>query len=205
MRLLYALYTLLALACLTQPLVVRAEKADRDKPVNLEADRVTVDDKKKTQVFEGNVQLTEGTLLIRTDRLVVTQDDQGFQKAVATGGLGGLAHFRQKREAKDEYVDGEAERIEHDDRADKTEFFGRGYIKSGLDELRGNYILYDAKTENYLVTPGTAPAAPGRDARVRAVIQPKNKDQKDASGPAKPAAAEAPLKTSPDVAIPRQE
>ncbi|MGH9576451.1 MAG: LptA/OstA family protein, partial [Terriglobales bacterium] len=41
-----------------------AEKADRDKPVNLEADRVTIDDARQIALFEGNVVLTQGTLQI---------------------------------------------------------------------------------------------------------------------------------------------
>ena len=69
---------------------------------------------RSTQVFEGNVILTQGTLVIRTAKLVVTQDAEGFQKGVASGGADGLARFRQKREGKDEYIDGEAERIEYD-------------------------------------------------------------------------------------------
>jgi lipopolysaccharide export system protein LptA len=179
-----------------------AEKADKDKPVNLEADRITVDDANKVQILEGNVQLVRGTLIIRSAKIVVTQDADGFQKGVASGGPGGLAHFRQKREGRDEYVDGEAERIEHDGRADKTELYGRAYIKSGLDEVRGQYISYDGNTENYMVSSGpngTSAAAAGRPDRVRAVIQPK-KDGK----PAAPAAA-APLKPADEIANPRPE
>jgi lipopolysaccharide export system protein LptA len=156
----------------------RAERADRDKPVNIEADRITVDDIKKIQVFEGNVQLSQGTLVIRAEKLVVTQDANGYQKGVAYAGGGRAANFRQKRDGKDEYVEGEAERIEHDSKAEKTELFNKARIKSGLDEVHGQYISYDAKSENYLVsgnTPaGTAQSAPQE--RVRAVIQPKNKE-----------------------------
>jgi hypothetical protein len=68
-----------------------AEKADRDKPVNIEADRVSVDDVKKLQVFEGNVQLVKGTLIIRAERIVVSQDDDGYQRGVATGTAGSAA------------------------------------------------------------------------------------------------------------------
>jgi lipopolysaccharide export system protein LptA len=147
-----------------------AERADRDKPVNLEANRVTVDDVKRTHVFEGNVVLTQGTLAIRTAKLVVTQDAEGFQKGVATGGEGGLARFRQKREGKDEYIEGEAERIEYDSRGEKAEFSNRAQVKSGADEVRGHFISYDGKSEQYVVT-----ASPGsKDGRVTAVIQPKN-------------------------------
>ncbi len=166
-----------------------AERGDRDKPVNLEANRLTVDEAKKVQVLEGNVQLVQGTLTIRAERLVVTQDASGFQKGVAYSGGGRLATFRQKREGKDEYIDGEAERIEYDSKAEKTELFDKAYVKSGLDEVRGQYISYDARTENYLVTGGSSPTSSGKGGkqeRVHAVIQPKNRD------PGKPATASPP-------------
>lgn len=163
-----------------------AEKADRDKPTNLEADSVKVDDKEQTQIFEGNVQLTKGTLLIRADRIVVTQDADGYQRGVATSTGSQLPHFRQKREGIDEHIDGEAERIEHDAKAEKTEFYGRAKIKSGMDEVRGQFISYDAKTENYVVTsgPNGTRAKPGSNERVRAVIQSRDKSATPAmSGP----------------------
>jgi lipopolysaccharide export system protein LptA len=156
------------------PGLAHAERADRDKPVNLEAARVTVDDIKRVHIFEGNVVLTQGTLTIKSAKLVVTQDAEGFQKGVATGGENGLARFRQKREGVDEYVYGEGERIDYDSRTEKAEFFVRAYVLSGADEVRGNYILYDGITEQYLVTatPGAKPGSP--EGRVRAVIQPKS-------------------------------
>ena len=154
-----------------------AEKGDRDKPINLEADRVSIDDINKVQVFEGNVVMTQGTMQLRTSKLVVTQDADGFQKGVATGGVNGLARFRQKRDGRDEYIEGEAERIVHDSRNEKTEFFVRGWVKSGLDEVKGHYISYDATTEKYVVTnDGSTKSATGQSqARVRAIIQPRGK------------------------------
>ena len=155
----------------------QAERADRDKPIQLEAQRVTVDDAKKIQILEGDVVLIKGTLIIQSDKVVVTEDQYGFQRGTAFGGKGGLARFRQKREGKEEYIEGEAERIEYDGRADKVELFNRAYVKSGLDEVRGQYIAYDGKTENYVATSGTPDGdKAGRNERVRAVIQPKNKD-----------------------------
>lgn len=186
----------------------RAEKADRDKPVNIEADRLSVDDVKKLQIFEGNVQLVKGTLIIRADRIVVTQDDDGFQRGVATGTPTVPPRFRQKREGQDEYIEGEGERIEHDAKAEKTEFFNRAWVKSGLDEVRGQFISYDARTENYFVTsgPNGTRALPNSGERVRAVIQPKNKDEAGVAIPPRPAAAIIPvLKGAPNIAAPRQE
>lgn len=152
-----------------------AERADRNQPVNIEANKVTVDDRNKIHVFEGNVILTQGTLTLRGDKVVVTQDLEGFQKGVATANAGGLAHFRQKREGKPDFVEGEAERIEYDSKTDKAKLFNRAWVKSAGDEVRGQYIEYDGYTENYLVNNGNAPTATGTSGgRVTATIQPKN-------------------------------
>ena len=188
------------LALVTAPAL--AERADREKPVNLEADRITVDDAKQLHIFEGRVQLIQGSLVIRTEKLVVTQDAEGFQRGIAYGGDGGLAHFRQKREGRDEYIEGEAERIEYDGKSEVAQFFLRARVKSGLDEVRGQYISYDGKSESYLVTngPGGTVLAPtaGKDARVRAIIQPKNKDGKGAAKPQN-SLPSPPLKPSPEL------
>ena len=92
-----------------------------------------------------------------------------------------------KRDGKDEYVEGEGERIEHDAKTEITKFFNRAYVKSGLDEVRGQYIVFDGPNENYSVTSGPAGTAlPGRDNRVRAVIQPKNKPEAEAASTGQP-------------------
>ena len=153
-----------------------------------------MDDINKVQIFEGNVVLTQGTMQIRTGKLVVTQDADGFQKSVATGGPNGLARFRQKRDGKDDYIEGEGERVVHDARSEKTEFFARAWIRNGQDEVKGHYISYDALSEKYLVTnnSGATKSATGEtQARVRAIIQPKSKtapaaDNKDEALSLKP-------------------
>jgi len=150
-----------------------AEKADRGKPIHLEADRVTVDDAKQLSVFEGNVVLTQGTLLIRGNRMEVRQDREGFRSGTTWGDL---AYFRQKREDYDQYIEGWAERIEYDGRADRVQMFNRASMKRGQDEVRGNYISYDATSEFFQVI-GGKPSSPDDPGRVRAVIQPKAKEK----------------------------
>jgi lipopolysaccharide export system protein LptA len=185
---------------------VYAEKSDREKPINVEADRVSLDNINKVQVFEGNVVMIQGTMQLRTHKLVVTQDVDGFQKGEATGGANGLARFRQKRDGKDEIIEGEAERIVHDTRREKTEFFVRARVRSGQDEVKGHYISYEALTEKYLITNNTAgnatsPAGTSQD-RVRAIIQPKGKptSRSDAEDPLalKPAIRVPPLEAEPE-------
>jgi len=166
----------------------RAEKADREKPINIEADRVTVDDAKQIATFIGRVILTQGTLIIRGDRMEVRQDNQGFKHGTTWGTL---AYFKQKRDGYDEHIEGWAERIEYDSRADKVEMFNRALMKKGGDEVRGHYISYNANTEFFQVTGGGTKAAAGSDGRVHAVIQPKPKDKPDTVTPAPPKPAGA--------------
>lgn len=170
-----------------------AEKADRQKPINIEADKLTVDDRNKVHTYEGNVVLTQGTMIIKAAKVVVTQDLEGFQKGVAFGSASNLAKFRQKREGRDDYVDGEAERIEHDTKTELTQFFNHAWVRNGLDEVRGEYIQYNGLTENYVVTNGpNATVVPGQQGsgRVRAVIIPKN--ESGSGGEAKSPAPKTP-------------
>lgn len=177
---------------------LHAERADRDKPVTLEADKVEIDDQKKEATFTGNVTLTQGTMMIKGDRIVVKQDASGFQFGVA---YGSPAYFRQKREGVDEYIEGYAQRLEYDGKAEKVEMFTSARLQRGPDEVRGDYISYNAATEFFQVVGGGKSAAtPGNpQGRVRAIIQPKPKDQKPA-----PPAAPLPLQPSEQVATPPQ-
>ena len=189
-------HALLALALLLAPGLVApalAERADRDKPVNIESDRMNADDAKKTAVFEGRVVLTQGTMVIRADRITVRQDNQGFQFGTA---VGNLATFRQKREGFDEFIEGEAERIEYDGRADRVEFFNRAHLRRDCgDDVVGSFISYDAKTEQFSVQSAKG-SAPGKDERVRAVIMPKNPQPQSAKAPCAPLVPK-PAATSP--------
>lgn len=180
-----SMYARLCLAALllTSPLA-HAEKADRSKPISIESDRLSVDDRNKVQVFEGRVKLVQGTLEIQAERLIVTQDAEGFQKGVATGGKDGLARFRQKREGRNEYTEGEAERIEYENRNDKAKLFGRAMTRSGLDETRGQYIEYNGYTEQYTVTNGpNASVSKTGNERVTTIIYPKDAKPDAAASP----------------------
>lgn len=150
-----------------------AEAADRDKPIDLEADSVKVDDAKQISIYTGDVILTQGTLVIHADKLTVREDQEGFQHSTS---LGNPTTFKQKREGKNEYMEGSAQRIEYDGRMDKVRLYTKAWVKRGEDIVHGDYIMYDANAEYAEVIGGGNQSTSGTPAgRVRAIIQPKNK------------------------------
>lgn len=164
------LFLLSLLALLSLPAL--AEKADREKPVHLEADNVTLDDIKKISVFEGNVLLIQGTLVLRADRVEAKQDGEGLQHVLARGNP---VSFRQKREGVDEYVEGFASQVGYDNVQSLLTLTGNARLRKGGDEIRGERITYDANTEFYRVVGQPGATTPG--GRVRVIIRPKPKAQ----------------------------
>ncbi|MGB4811152.1 MAG: lipopolysaccharide transport periplasmic protein LptA [Methylophilaceae bacterium] len=178
----YHLSLLSLVALLGISSIAFAEKADREKPIDLEADTVKVDDAKQTSTYNGKVILKQGTLVIRADRLIVREDSAGFQHSTSTGNP---TTFKQKREGKNEYMEGSAQRIEYDGRMDKVQLYGKAWVKRGEDIVRGEYISYDANAE-YAEVQGGAKTADGKTAegRVHAIIQPKIKKSSGTNTPA---------------------
>jgi lipopolysaccharide export system protein LptA len=157
-----------------------AEAADRNQPIELEADTVTVNDAKKISTYSGNVILTQGSLVIHAEKLIVREDEQGFQHSTSTGNP---STFKQKREGKNEYMEGSAQRIEYDGRMDKVQLYTRASVKRGEDVVHGDYISYDANAEYAEVIGGPKSESNPGSGRVKAIIQPKNKQVQPSVAP----------------------
>jgi lipopolysaccharide export system protein LptA len=167
------------------PLGASAEKADRSKPMNIEADNLDHDELKQLSVFTGKVVANKGTITMRGHRLEVRQDPDGFQYGILTAKAGARAFYRQKREGVDEWIEGEGERIEYDGRADKVVLLVkadfRRYRGSVLsDQMTGQRIVYENLTDQFTVDgqlAGTKPSGNAPSGRVRAVLTPRNTDE----------------------------
>ena len=173
--------SLAAMLLLSPTFPAMAEKADKEKPTNIESNRMSSDDTKRMSIFEGNVVLTKGTVVVRADRIVVHQDADGFQFTTA---YGKPVRFRQKGDPKGDkegvWTDGEALRVEIDDRNERIELFERARVARDQDVVNGEYIFLDQRTEFFSVSTakGAAPATPtAPGGRVKAVIQPKSKPE----------------------------
>lgn len=175
-------------------LPAHAEKADRDKPIQVESDRMEYDDARKVNTFIGRVILSKGTILLRADRLVVREDAQGFHFGMAEGQP---ASFRQKREGLEEYVEGYGRQIDYDGKAETVTLTGEASLRRlererVTDEVHGARITYQSGAEFYTVD-GRTDTRPEGD-RVRMVIQPRRAPE--------PSAAPVPLKPAESIGAP---
>jgi lipopolysaccharide export system protein LptA len=155
------------------------ERADKEKPAVINADRNSNDELNQVSVYTGGVVLTKGTIILRADQLTVKQDPEGYSLGVAIATQPGrLAYFKQKRDGVDEYFEGQAERIEYDEKADTVRRFNRAIVKRlvagrDADESRGDRIDYNLRTEVYNVESNLAGTSTTKPVRTTTILQPK--------------------------------
>jgi len=189
-----------ALAVLTLMLAAlagsaRAEKADRYKAMVIEADKdLVADDRRQMVVYNGNAVLSQGTMVLRAERIEVREGPDGYRSATAIGTRAKPASWRQRRDGVDETVEGSAERIEFDGRADTLRFVGQAGLRrlrgAGVaEEITGGVVVWDNLTEVFTVEAG-ARSATNPTGRVRTVLSPR---PDPAAAAASAAAATAPL------------
>ena len=184
-----------------------AENADRDKPMNAEADALRYDDLKQTSVFTGNVVITKGSTIIRGAQVDVKQDPEGYQQATVTAAPGKLAYYRKKRDGRDEFIEGEGERIEYDSRQDVVKFIRnavlRRYAGAVLaDETTGSQINYDNKTDVFTVDGGAQNrTTTNPSGRIRAMLSPRVVAPAAGGSMPAPLAPPAVLRPSPAIGV----
>jgi len=169
---------LLALA----PAAAFAEKADRDKPLNIEADSLVHDELKQISVFKGRAVLTKGSMIMRGERIEIRQDPEGYQFGLILPEPNKRAFFRQKREGVDEYIEGEAQRIDYDGRTDQVVLSDQAEVRrfrgaTLADQMSGKRIVYNNLSDVFTID-GQKAADGGKSpaGRVRATLAPRNSE-----------------------------
>ena len=199
------LWRLLVLCCCLAVLPSQAEKADRDQPMQIEADSMRHDETRQLTQFTGRVLATKGTLILGAARMDVQQDAQGRQVATLWAAPKERVFFRQKREGLNEFTEGEAEQVTYDNQADIITLTRRAEVRilrdtQVADRLTGHTIVFNNVTE--IMTVDGSPRStegvnsPGEQ-RVRATLTPRS-----AAGqtPDTPPTSQPALRTSPALA-----
>jgi lipopolysaccharide export system protein LptA len=178
-------YLIISMLAYTLAGSAMAERADREKPTNIEANQMLYDESKQLNTFIGNVVVTRGTLVMHGEKLILKKDSAGYQFGTLFAPAGGIATFRQKRDGgKDLWMEGyAADRIEYDTKNEVAKLFKRSKVKmldgsKVTDEVEGEFISYDTRTEFYTANNTVSGESKPGAGRVRATIQPREKEIK---------------------------
>jgi lipopolysaccharide export system protein LptA len=158
--------------CLCIPGAARALSSDRDQPIYIEADRAELDKQQGVSVYTGNVQLDQGTLHLRGDKMTVYNTGGNIDRVIL---VGEPATYRQRPDNKRQDVFAEAKHMEYDTASDSITLVedARVWQENG-NQFRSERIVYHIADDRVQAGSGS-----GKD-RVRITLQPKsNQDEGD--------------------------
>jgi lipopolysaccharide export system protein LptA len=119
--------------------------SDSSQPVNIEADRATLNEKTGHSVYEGNVYLQQGSLVLQGSKMTVQLNDNSIDTLVLTGDP---ATYRQRPDGKESDQHAEAGRIEYYANEDRIILLENARVwQPGDKELRSDRIVFDLKSD----------------------------------------------------------
>jgi len=144
---------------------VPALEADREQPIQVAADAVDIDEATGVSVYQGDVQVDQGSIRIRADKVTVTQRNGAPGLVVAEGKP---VTFQQQPEGKQGLVKGRALRTEYNMDSELLVMIGDALLIQGEDTFKSDRIVYDRAKS--VVKAGAS--ASGKE-RVHISIQPR--------------------------------
>jgi lipopolysaccharide export system protein LptA len=150
----------LLIATITATLAL-ANPADRSKPISISADSSEYDEKASTQVLAGNVEISQGSMVIRADRIKVELKNNTLFRIT---GSGSPIRFQQLT-ANNELMRGQSEQISYNTETSEITFKGNAEFERPGQKFSGHSI-------NYNMAKLTFKAAGNDKGRVNIVLQP---------------------------------
>lgn len=164
----YAMTMALLLATPLLSTQVEAASADRKLPLEIEADRKHTDYKGGQAVYEGNVIIRQGQLLLRADSATIYLRNGQFDRAM----LEGKPATYQDQDEDGQPIKGEARRMDYQASEDRITLTGQAKVQHAGDTLASERIVYNLKSE-------VVDAGAGGGDRVRMILQPRGDAKAD--------------------------
>lgn len=151
-------------------------ESDAGSEITIESDRAEFDRKEGTAIYVGNVILTQGTLLIEADEIILFSDqNQQFNRAIATGKP---ALFQQQMEEDKGLTKARGEKITYHTLDKTVTLLKNAQLEKEGSSFNGNQIVYDIVNESIQAKGGTkTQASPDNSesqpsGRIKMIIQP---------------------------------
>ncbi|WP_295876030.1 lipopolysaccharide transport periplasmic protein LptA [uncultured Zhongshania sp.] len=165
---------------------------DRKKAINLSSDRAIYENNQG--IYIGNVNMSQGSLKIRADKLTIVESDRKVEKVIAEGSP---AYFEQQPRAEEGVVIASAQRIEYSLQQEEILLQGNASITHQGSKISGDRVVYSGRKQMVIADGGSNE----KDNRVKMTLQPQAApDDAPASGDNKGAAEPSPSPESTNAA-----
>ncbi len=130
------------------PVSSYALKGDEQQPIKIEADSGTADMKQMMTVFNGNVVITQGSLVIHADKATAEQDANGYRSII----LYGKPVVFEQIDNDGGKIEGQGNQFNYNTKSNLALLTGRSRVKKGNNIIIANVITYNTKTQVYSAT-----------------------------------------------------
>ncbi len=149
------------------PLSAIALTSDKNQPIQIEADRLEIDETKHISHYQGNVEMTQGSLNFIADSIIFHFDENNDLQWLQIEGQ--PAHFKQLNDDQTS-ISGSALRMNYYQTKSELELLGQAQFQSVQDTIESESIIINTDTDTL-----QAGGEQGKG-RVRMLIQPKNNE-----------------------------
>lgn len=154
-----------ALALFGVCLNVQALPTDKDQPIYVAADRASIDENKGITIYTGEVEITQGSMVLKGDRVELYRDSEGAVDRIISNGE--PAYFEQQPEVDQAITYATGKILDYKVANQLLLITENARVEQGGDEFTGAKIEYDM--DKALVD---AFSDQDQNKRVRMVIQP---------------------------------
>ena len=138
-----------------------AATGDANQPVNVKADQSEFDERAGIQTLSGNVEITQGTLMVKADEIQIELKNGALFRIIGTGNP---IEFQQETDD-GAIMSGESSRIEYNTETTQITFSGNARFERPGQQLTGSSITYN-------ISKLTFKASGDKKGRVNIVLQP---------------------------------
>lgn len=137
----------------------QALDSDRNAPVAIDADTTDIDFRTGTRTVSGNVDITQGSMNIKADKVILRYLGEQLESATA---YGKPVRFKQMPEGQTEMVHGEGMTLNLQPDKDLVTLETNAKIHQGSNTMTGTVIYYNLKTSKMTVKGGTSTSGAAR-------------------------------------------
>ncbi len=124
---------------------------DRDKPIEIEAESVVVDESTGFNQFMGDAVVTQGSLVLSAELIEVQTSDGEVESMLAKGSQQKPAKYIQSQPNQARFIEATAVEITYDVDKGIVILIGDAHLIQGFDSFSGETLEYDVDNDKVLV------------------------------------------------------